>query len=147
MSKNCLKLTIFFKKGIQIVPFFQNIANGIFLVKRTIFGNLKKVFGNFLTVKWQFSGGSAFNCIYRDHILYKRKYILVFYDYIHVTYISFLFFVKKKQDIMVNKRLIKYNIHVITSTILCMNNAIMIIMVQLIKLTAIYQLPNNVCYS
>ena len=132
--------------------FFKKIAIGNFLKKKNenfwqFFLKKCQVFGNFLTVKWQFSGGSAFNCIYRDHILYKRKYILVFYDYIHVTYISFLFFVKKKTRLMVNKRLIKYNIHVITSTILCMNNAIMIIMVQLIKLTAIYQLPNNVCYS
>ena len=44
MSKNCQKLDIFSKKLPKINIFFKKIA---------------KVFGNFLTVKWQFSGGSA----------------------------------------------------------------------------------------
>ena len=55
---------MFFKKIAKNCHFFQKIAigNGNFLKKKTIFGIKKKsqVFGNFLTFKWQFSGGSRF---------------------------------------------------------------------------------------
>ena len=42
------------KKNCQNFLFFQKIGNGNFLKKMSSFGN-------FLTVKWQFSGGSATN--------------------------------------------------------------------------------------
>ena len=59
MSKNCQKLDIFSKKLTKIVNIFNKIANDNFVEKND---NLKKklqVFGNFLTVKWYFSGGSG----------------------------------------------------------------------------------------
>jgi len=49
MSKICPKLDIFFKKIVLFFP--KKIAKGKFLKQMTIFGN-------FLTFKWQFSGGS-----------------------------------------------------------------------------------------
>ena len=56
MLKNCQKLDTFFKK---IVIFFNKIANGNFVEKMTIFLKKCLVFGNFLTFKCQFSGGSG----------------------------------------------------------------------------------------
>ena len=55
LSKNCQKLNLFFFKLPKICK------------KMKFFGNLKKksqVFGNFLTVKWQFFGGSGFNILW-----------------------------------------------------------------------------------
>ena len=60
-QKNAKNLTFFFLIA-KIFHFFQKIANGNFLKKMKIFGNfffLSQVFGIFLTVKWQFSGGSG----------------------------------------------------------------------------------------
>ena len=56
-------LTFFSKKLTKIFIFFNKIANGNFVEKNENFCQFfwKKclVFGNFLTVKWQFSGGSG----------------------------------------------------------------------------------------
>ena len=61
--KNCQKLDIFFKKIGKNFHFFKKIAIGNFFEKNEHFWQffLKKcqVFGNFLTVKWQFSRGSG----------------------------------------------------------------------------------------
>ena len=64
MSKNCQKLDIFFKKIYKNFHFFQQNCQWQFFWKNKKFGHfffLKKyqVFVNFLTVKWQFSGGSG----------------------------------------------------------------------------------------
>ena len=66
MSKNCQKLEIFFKKIDKNCHFFNKIAIGNFIEINNNFIHFwqffwKKfhVFGNFLTFKWQFSGGSS----------------------------------------------------------------------------------------
>ena len=60
MSKNCQKLEKISKKFPKF-SFFQKIANGNFFEKNENFMQFFKkffqVFGNFLTFKWQFSGG------------------------------------------------------------------------------------------
>ena len=64
--KNCEKKLDILKKLPKIFMFFKKNAKNVhffnFVEKKTIFVNVfaKKcqVFGNFLTVKWQFSGGS-----------------------------------------------------------------------------------------
>ena len=67
-KKIAKNLTFFPKKMPKIFIFFKKIAIGNFFEKNEIFLAifLKKcqIFGNFLTVKWQFSGGSAWNIIW-----------------------------------------------------------------------------------
>ena len=75
-KKNCQKIEIFSKKiakNFKFFPkklqkifiFFKKIANGNFFEKNENFWQFfwKKfqVFGNFLTVKWKFSGGSDYD--------------------------------------------------------------------------------------
>jgi len=54
LSKNCQKLDTFFKKIAKNFHFFQ---------KKLPFAKLCQVFGNFLTVKWQFYGGSEWDLL------------------------------------------------------------------------------------
>ena len=67
LSKNCQKLDIFSKKIARNFHFFQKIANSNFVEKNEnfwqFFAEKCQVFGNFLTVKWQFSGGAGHNQI------------------------------------------------------------------------------------
>ena len=73
----------FFQKKCQKCSFFQKIAIGNFFEKNENFWQFKKKsqdFGNFLTVKWQFYGGSGH--IYELNvfiILYKLFIILCKY--------------------------------------------------------------------
>ena len=63
VKKNCQKLDIFSKKNAKIFLFFsKKLPLAIFLKKKNLgqfFLKKCQVFGNFLTVKWQFSGGSG----------------------------------------------------------------------------------------
>ena len=56
MSKNCQKLDIFFKKIDKNCHFFQQNCHWQFCL--SIFLKKRQFSGNFLTFKWQFSGGS-----------------------------------------------------------------------------------------
>ena len=74
LSKNCKKLDIFKRKIAKNFHFFQKS----FLKKWKFLAFKKKksqVFGNFLTVKWQFSGGSVSgrNIVMKTHIVSKIK--------------------------------------------------------------------------
>ena len=65
MSKYCQKLEVFFKKLKKIVIFFQQNCQWQFCYKKwqffQFFWKKCQVFGNFLTFKWQYSGGSVVN--------------------------------------------------------------------------------------